>query len=392
MGRSAQVPAADDHRVPPPTARHDGRRSCPWRWRAAASRRWPRAASTISSAAASRAMRPMRRWLVPHFEKMLYDNAQLARVYLHAWQLTGETRYRAVAEETLDYLLRELRVADGPFAASQDADTDGVEGATYTWSAAEVAAVLGAEAPLFAAAYDVTAAGQLGGPHDPAPGRQRRRARRSLRPGRPPTSPRRSPPLGRASSRLVAAARSRPATTRRWRPGTAWRWRPSPTPAARSERRRLPRRCDACRGLAPGWPARPGGAAAALVEGRPRPAGRRPRGLRPPRRRPAGALRGDLRRALVHVRARRCSKQSWRASRTRPGASSTRPTTTSASSRGPKGLQDNALPSGNAMAATCPAAPCRADRRGTLPRQRRRRPWAWWRICSNGIPLPSRNG
>ncbi|HEU4571218.1 MAG TPA: thioredoxin domain-containing protein, partial [Candidatus Limnocylindrales bacterium] len=64
-------------------------------------------------------------WLVPHFEKMLYDNAQLARVYVHAWQATGERGYEAEARSTLEYLERELRTADGAFAASQDADTDG---------------------------------------------------------------------------------------------------------------------------------------------------------------------------------------------------------------------------------------------------------------------------
>ena len=88
-------------------------------------------------------------WLVPHFEKMLYDNAQLARAYLHAWQLTGERRYRAVVEDTLDYVARELTLPDGPFAASQDADTEGVEGATYAWTAEEVTRHLGPAAPLF---------------------------------------------------------------------------------------------------------------------------------------------------------------------------------------------------------------------------------------------------
>ena len=74
------------------------------------------------------------RWLVPHFEKMLYDNALLAPTYLHAWVVTGEERYRQVAEETLDYLLRELRLPEGGFASAQDADTDGVEGLTFTWT------------------------------------------------------------------------------------------------------------------------------------------------------------------------------------------------------------------------------------------------------------------
>jgi uncharacterized protein len=77
------------------------------------------------------------RWLVPHFEKMLYDNALLAQTYLHAWVVTGEERYRAVTEETLGYVLRELALPDGGFASSQDADTDGVEGLTFTWTEEE---------------------------------------------------------------------------------------------------------------------------------------------------------------------------------------------------------------------------------------------------------------
>ncbi|HJX68553.1 MAG TPA: thioredoxin domain-containing protein [Candidatus Limnocylindrales bacterium] len=117
-------------------------------------------------------------WLVPHFEKMLYDNAQLARVYLHAYQLTGEQRFRNVAETTLDYMVRELRTRDGLFAASQDADTDGIEGGTYVWTLDEVAAVLGGTVAkpgpgpqagdpglptLFASAYGVTADGNWEG-------------------------------------------------------------------------------------------------------------------------------------------------------------------------------------------------------------------------------------
>jgi uncharacterized protein YyaL (SSP411 family) len=76
-------------------------------------------------------------WLVPHFEKMLYDNALLVPPYLHAWLSTGEERYRVVAAQTLDYMLRELRLPSGGFASAQDADTDGVEGLTYTWTAEE---------------------------------------------------------------------------------------------------------------------------------------------------------------------------------------------------------------------------------------------------------------
>jgi hypothetical protein len=77
------------------------------------------------------------RWLVPHFEKMLYDNALLVPAYLHGWLVTGNERYRRIAEQTLEYMLRELRLPEGGFASSQDADTDGVEGLTYTWAPGE---------------------------------------------------------------------------------------------------------------------------------------------------------------------------------------------------------------------------------------------------------------
>ncbi len=76
-------------------------------------------------------------WLVPHFEKMLYDNALLVPPYLHTWLVTGDERYRAVAEQTLEYMVRELRLESGGFASAQDADTDGVEGLTYTWTEEE---------------------------------------------------------------------------------------------------------------------------------------------------------------------------------------------------------------------------------------------------------------
>jgi uncharacterized protein YyaL (SSP411 family) len=84
-------------------------------------------------------------WLVPHFEKMLYDNALLASLYLHAWQVTGLERFREVTEETLDYVVRELLLPEGGVASAQDADTDGEEGLTYTWTSDEVRALLGPE-------------------------------------------------------------------------------------------------------------------------------------------------------------------------------------------------------------------------------------------------------
>jgi uncharacterized protein YyaL (SSP411 family) len=75
-----------------------------------------------------------REWLIPHFEKMLYDNALLIPAYLHAWLVTGNARDRDVVEQTCDYLLRELQLPGGGLASAQDADTDGVEGLTYTWT------------------------------------------------------------------------------------------------------------------------------------------------------------------------------------------------------------------------------------------------------------------
>jgi uncharacterized protein len=78
------------------------------------------------------------RWIVPHFEKMLYDNALLARAYLHGWQETGDPLLRRVCEETLDFVLRELRQEDGAFASALDADSEGVEGKYYVWRLDEV--------------------------------------------------------------------------------------------------------------------------------------------------------------------------------------------------------------------------------------------------------------
>jgi uncharacterized protein len=100
------------------------------------------------------------RWHVPHFEKMLYDNAQLAQLYTRAWLLTRNDRYRRVAVETLGYLLREMRQPDGGFSSSQDADSEGVEGKAFTWSWEELVHLVGEET---ARAFGATSEGNWEG-------------------------------------------------------------------------------------------------------------------------------------------------------------------------------------------------------------------------------------
>ncbi len=104
------------------------------------------------------------RWLVPHFEKMLYDNALLARIYLDAHRVTGEPHYARVARAVLDFVLRELIDCDGGFHSAVDADSEGEEGRFYVWRPAEIEAVLGPEAGRrFCAYYDITEAGNWEG-------------------------------------------------------------------------------------------------------------------------------------------------------------------------------------------------------------------------------------
>jgi uncharacterized protein YyaL (SSP411 family) len=99
----------------------------------------------------------------PHFEKMLYDNSQLARVYLHAWQATGNEFYRIITAEILDYVAREMVDPSGGFYSTQDADSEGEEGKFFVWTVDEIRAVLGSEADAFMAAYGVTSSGNLEG-------------------------------------------------------------------------------------------------------------------------------------------------------------------------------------------------------------------------------------
>ncbi|HEU5106642.1 MAG TPA: thioredoxin domain-containing protein [Solirubrobacterales bacterium] len=102
-------------------------------------------------------------WLVPHFEKMLYDNALLARAYLHGWQLLGPERYRRVCEETLDWMLREMRGPEGGFYSALDADSEGEEGKFYVWTPEQIREVLGERAGPLLEFYGVTERGNFEG-------------------------------------------------------------------------------------------------------------------------------------------------------------------------------------------------------------------------------------
>ena len=103
-------------------------------------------------------------WLIPHFEKMLYDNAQLVRVYLDGWRLTKDNRFREVVEDTLEFVRRELTHPDGAFFAAQDADSDGHEGSYFLWEPGEIISVLGAEmGEEFCRLYGVTESGNFEG-------------------------------------------------------------------------------------------------------------------------------------------------------------------------------------------------------------------------------------
>ena len=102
------------------------------------------------------------KWLVPHFEKMLYDNAQLVRVYAQVYQITGAPQFKRVVEETVDYLLREMLQPQGGFYSTQDADSEGEEGKFFVWAPQEVSQILGADAAeIFCRIYDVSEQGNF---------------------------------------------------------------------------------------------------------------------------------------------------------------------------------------------------------------------------------------
>jgi uncharacterized protein YyaL (SSP411 family) len=143
-------------------------------------------------------------WTVPHFEKMLYDNALLARAYLHGWQAFGDEDLREVCVGTLEWALREMRGPEGGFYAALDADSEGVEGRFYVWTVAQLRQILGEDADAAIAWLGATEEGNFVDPHHPQPGLNVLQDRGFSDGGRPDATFR-----ARISSRLLAARSER---------------------------------------------------------------------------------------------------------------------------------------------------------------------------------------
>ena len=164
-------------------------------------------------------------WLVPHFEKMLYDNGLLARAYLHGWQAFGDERYRRVCEETLDWMLREMRGPEGGFYSALDADSEGEEGKFYVWFPEEIRELARRDARRAGAACSSSTASPRRGNFEGANILHLARRRRGARAARARRGAR------RGCSRPAPSGSAPGLDDKRLPPGTRWRSRRSPRPA-----------------------------------------------------------------------------------------------------------------------------------------------------------------
>ncbi len=317
-------------------------------------------------------------WVVPHFEKMLYDNALLARVYTHLWRLTGDELARRVAAETCAWMIGELRTAEGGFAAALDADSDGAEGAFYVWTPAQLTAELGtADGALAARLFGVTPAGTFehgasvlqlpADPEDPAAYARVRAALLAARARR--TRPGRDDKVVAAWNGLAIAALAE-AGLALGRPEL--------------HRRRAGRGQPAGRGAPGRRPADPD------LAGRRR--GQQPRRARRLRQRGRGpdrAVRGDRRGPVGRAWPASCWTPRWTGS---PGGSAGFYDTADDSERliyRPADPADGPSPSGTFAMAGALLSYARADRRGPVPGGGRRRAG---HPAGAGRPLPPGGG
>jgi uncharacterized protein YyaL (SSP411 family) len=154
-------------------------------------------------------------WFVPHFEKMLYDNAQLLEIYAGAARVYGDPRYRETAERIVAWLEREMKTPEGAYASALDADSEGVEGKYYLWKATEIDTVLGAEAPSYRKEFDIRAEGNLPPQFEEGRGKNLPRRRESA-------SPKAAGSFGPDQNRLEETRRRRPPPARDDKVVTSW--------------------------------------------------------------------------------------------------------------------------------------------------------------------------
>ena len=324
-------------------------------------------------------------WLVPHFEKMLYDQALLTRAYVHAWLVTGEPRYRRVVEETVGYVLRDLRHETGGFFSAEDADSEGVEGKFYVWSLAELEELVRRRPARAGPPLRRDRPGQLRGPAHRVPRQHPPRGRPDRGPAR-----RRSRGCSPSCSRRARTGCGRGSTTRCCSGGTRCSCARSPRRPTRSTGADW---MDAARTnarflLARAPPRRR--AAAPLVAGRPRQPPRLRRGLRRAPRGAAHAGRGRRRR-LARRRPHRRRRPGRAVRRRRPRRLLHHRHRRRGAHRPAQGLPGQRDPVGELTGRRRPAAPRRAHRRHALPPSAPSAGWRPWRRCSASTRPRSRS-